>query len=270
MLFQKVGYDFKGIKRNLDKKENNRKKEICSQQKCGLSSPIDSFPEKPSGKVSLYIFLKEKCKRGSLALETALVLPLFLLGLVTIISFMDIYRVQTVHLQTLCEKTKDAGMYAYGADGDGTKEITLPDVYAYTPIGGLVSLPKIWMHNTVKVHAWTGAEASDFSGSTQESEPMVYVTESGSVYHKNAGCRYLNVSINQVSGADVGHLRNNSGEKYSPCETCSRHQKPAGTVYVTSSGNRYHNVGSCSGLKRTVKLVKQSEAGEMHACSKCG
>lgn len=89
-------------------------------------------------------------KKASLALETALVLPMFLLGMVTVISFMDIYRIQTEHLQVLCEKTKEAGMYAYVLDGKGPEEITLPDVYAYTPIGALVPLPKVWMHNTVK------------------------------------------------------------------------------------------------------------------------
>ena len=209
-------------------------------------------------------------KKASLALETALVLPMFLLGMVTMISFMDIYRIQTEHLQALCEKTKEAGMYAYVLDGKGPEEITLPDVYAYTPIGAFVPLPKVWMHNTVKVHAWTGADETAFFGETREPEEMVYVTETGTVYHKKAGCRYLKVSINQISGSSLTHARNDSGQKYSPCESCSRNQKPSGVVYVTSSGNRYHNLATCSGLKRTVKLVKESQLGGMHACSSCG
>lgn len=155
-------------------------------------------------------------------------------------------------------------------DGKGPEEITLPDVYAYTPIGAFVPLPKVWMHNTVKVHAWTGADETAFSGETREPEEMVYVTETGTVYHKKAGCRYLKVSINQISGSSLTHARNDSGQKYSPCESCSRNQKPSGVVYVTSSGNRYHNLATCSGLKRTVKLVKESQLGGMHACSSCG
>lgn len=91
---------------------------------------------------------------------------------------------------------------------------------------------------------------------------MVYVTETGTVYHKKAGCRYLKVSINQISGSSLTHARNDSGQKYSPCESCSRNQKPSGVVYVTSSGNRYHNLATCSGLKRTVKLVKESQLEE--------
>lgn len=96
------------------------------------------------------------------------------------------------------------------------------------------------------------------------------MTESGSVYHTKAGCRYLNLSITQVSGSSVSQKRNDNGERYSPCEICSHHQNPSGTVYITGSGNRYHNNASCSGLKRTVRLVKKSQLGDMHVCSKCG
>ena len=280
MLFQKAKkYGNKSMidrkKKDIKKKDENgqnqnKKERVCSPKNRISTSPIvgriiNTFSEKVS-----FCALSKRCRRASLALETALVLPLFFLGMVTMISFMDIYRVQTEHLQTLCERTKEAGMYAYVLDGKGPKEITLPDVYAYTPIGALVPLPKVWMHNTVKVHAWTGADEADFSDVETEPEKMVYVTESGTVYHRKPGCRYLKVSINQISGSSVSHARNDSGQKYSPCETCSRNQKPSGVVYVTSSGNRYHNLATCSGLKRTVKLVKESQVGGMHACSSCG
>ena len=155
-------------------------------------------------------------------------------------------------------------------DGKGTEEITLPDVYSYTPVGGVIPLPKVRMHNTVKVHAWTGADSRRFAHNGDQAERMVYVTVSGTVYHRNPGCRYLNVVVQQMSGAGVKSARNMYGEKYYACESCSRNQKPAGTVYVTKSGNRYHNQSSCSGLKRTVRLVKLSDVHNMGACSSCG
>ena len=96
-----------------------------------------------------------------------------------------------------------------------------------------------------------------------EVEQMVYVTESGGVYHKNPGCSYLNVSLKQIPGTSVG-------DHYSACETCSRNQKPAGVVYVTEHGNRYHNLESCSGLKRSVRLVRVSSVSDMGVCSRCG
>lgn len=58
----------------------------------------------------------------------------------------------------------------------------------------------------MKVHAWTGAEeGGKGSGDSTEPEEMVFVTESGSVYHTKAGCRYLNLSITQVVPEAVYH-----------------------------------------------------------------
>lgn len=161
MLFQKekdYGNTITKIGRKKNKKNETAKKKrkIKKERKCSLKNRIlassmvrrisNLFLNTSSEKVSFCALNK----KASLALETALVLPMFLLGMVTMISFMDIYRIQTEHLQALCEKTKEAGMYAYVLDGKGPEEITLPDVYAYTPIGALVPLPKVWMHKHSK------------------------------------------------------------------------------------------------------------------------
>lgn len=233
-----------------------------------------TLSEKVSFCTSLKGFCGKRVAQASLAVETALVLPLFFMGVITLISFMDIYKVQTEHLTKLCEKAKQAGMYAYVLDGGGQEEITLPDVYGYKPIGGLIPLPTVWMFNQVKVHAWTGVEYAeaqgDGEGTETQIEKMVYMTDSGTVYHKNPGCSYINLSVNQISGSSVSGAVNQYGEKYSACETCSRNQKPSGSVYITQQGNRYHNLGSCSGLKRTVRLVKESDVSDVCACSRCG
>ena len=209
----------------------------------------------------------EKGKSGS---RNCFVLPLFFLGMVTLISFMDIYKLQTEHLTALCTRAKQAGMYAYIAGESSVGDITLPDIYTYKAFGGLIPLSEVVVYNHVKVHAWTGTEYQDNGGEQGETEQMVYVTESGSVYHRNPGCSYLNVSLKQIPGSAVKSAGNQYGEHYSACEICSRNQNPAGVVYVTERGNRYHNLESCSGLKRTVRLVKASSVQEMGVCSRCG
>lgn len=265
MLFQKVISD--GYLKKIDRKKKERKRSL---KKSVLQfPPINGEDQTLSEKVSFCAFLG-RLRKASLAVETALVLPLFFLGMVTMISFMDIYQLQTVHLQKLCERTKEAGMYAYALDEKGPEKITLPDAYSYTPVGGLIPLSKVWMQNTITVHAWTGAEEKTDVGSEASPEEMVYVTESGTVYHRNPGCRYLRVSLQQVAGSRIVSMRNTYGAKYYPCESCSRNQSPAGCVYVTSTGNRYHNQETCSGLKRTIRLVKLSQVEDMHACSSCG
>ena len=262
MLFQKEKNDSNQIDR-LDQKRERR----SPRRRYFLFPPI--IRNLLSGKVSLCTF-QNKLKKASLTVEAALVLPLFFFGAITLLSFMDIYKIQTEHLTKLCQNAKEAGMYAYGVGGSTTDNIILPDVYSYQPVGGLIPLPKIWFHNTVKVHAWTGTEFPDNGGEQGEIEQMVYVTASGSVYHKNPGCSYLNVSLKQIPGSSVRSASNQYGEHYSACETCSRGQNPAGVVYVTEQGNRYHNLESCSGLKRSVRLVKASSVSGMSACSRCG
>ena len=234
------------------------------------------LPPKSSGqiseKVSLCTPFKKKFKRASMTVECALVLPLFFLGVITMISFMDLYRVQTEHLTKLCQKAKTAGAYMYVTGGSVGEEITLPDAYAYEAVGGLVPLPKIWTYNRVRIHTWTGTEHKTAAGTDggKEPEQMVYMTDAGEVFHKSLSCSYLNLSVTQVSGSRVSSLRNDYGEKYYPCESCSKGKKAAGAVFITEKGNRYHNRKDCSGLKRTVRLVRESETKGLHACSRCG
>ena len=142
-------------------------KKIYERRKVSLSNIYDLlFPQKSrkyfrtnakehigevsSVKVSFCTSFRGKIKKGSLAVETALVLPLFFLGMVTLISFMDIYKLQTEHLTALCTKAKQAGMYAYLPGGDSVDDITLPDIYTYKPFGGLIPLPDVVVYNHVK------------------------------------------------------------------------------------------------------------------------
>ena len=115
-------------------------------------------------------------------------------------------------------------MYAYLTGESSAEDITLPDIYSYEPFGGLVPLPKVVIYNHVKVHAWTGRIFEGDSGNESTPEKMVYITESGSVYHKDPGCSYLNVSLKQIPGTSVLAANNQYGEHYTACETCSRNQ----------------------------------------------
>lgn len=253
------------------RKQIVKKERYCSHRlRALLSSPMDRLHTTPIEKVSFCTSLRI-WKKGSLAVETAMVLPLFFMGMLTIISLMDVYKLETEKLVSLCEKTKEAGMYAYVLDDSGPSEITLPDLYSYQPIGGWISLPKIWLHNTVKVHAWTGKDPSDDENTEEEEgEEMVYLTKTGSVFHVDPDCTYLNLSIEQTSGSSISWKVNNYGEHYDACEICSRNQSPAGTVFITGSGTSYHNLETCSGLTRTVRLVPESQIHDLNVCSRCG
>ncbi|MGI6069552.1 MAG: hypothetical protein ACOYBE_03900 [Blautia sp.] len=200
-------------------------------------------------------------------MECAGILPLFFLAMVTLIGFMQIYQLQTEQLLSLCEKTKQAGIYAYAVK-DGPAEITLPAVRTYESPVGVLPLPKVWLKNQVTVHAWVGYQGEDDSQG-EEAEEMVYVTASGEVYHTDISCRHLKVGIKQVTVGQAEKLRNRYGEKYYRCERCGKADGTAGNVYITDTGNRFHCSQECSGLKRTIRLVKRSQVSQYAQCKSC-
>ncbi len=111
---------------------------------------------------------------------------------------------------------------------------------------------------------WIGDK--DFGKEDEDSE-WVYVTPTGSAYHSSTSCHYLDLSIRSVEQFYVGALRNKDGHIYYPCEVCG--SKNTGNCFVTDYGEVYHKSLLCSGLKRTIYMVRLSEVGNRHACSKC-
>lgn len=99
-------------------------------------------------------------------------------------------------------------------------------------------------------------------------DEWVYITPYGTVYHRDRTCRYLDLNIRAENRLSLSTLRNEDGKIYRRCERCGA--SGSGTVYVTDYGERYHSSLSCSGLKRTIYMVKLSQTGGRRACSKCG
>lgn len=119
--------------------------------------------------------------------------------------------------------------------------------------------------------AWTGRQEETDSGAAGENEEMVYVTETGTVYHLYDDCTHIRLSVQDVEGGQVDQLRNGSGGKYKPCEKCCGGEDAETTVYITKEGNRFHSTLGCSGLKRQVRSITKKEAEEsMSLCGRCG
>lgn len=105
-----------------------------------------------------------------------------------------------------------------------------------------------------------------------ESEEMVYVTHTGTVYHYNQNCSHLKLTIFETSYKNVGELRNAYGGKYKSCEKCVRNKDLSTSVllYIAKDGDKYHLNRGCSGLKRTIYEVPLSSVEQRQPCSRCG
>lgn len=121
----------------------------------------------------------------------------------------------------------------------------------------------------VSVRKWIGNKdkgEGDGYGGYQESR-MVYIAETGTVYHTDRNCTHLRLSIRPVSKEAIAGIRNDGGGKYYPCDICGG---SGDMVYITDSGDRYHSNINCSGLKRAVYTIPYEMVSDRPACSRCG
>ena len=275
-------------------------------------------------RVSLAIFRRKNVlrTRGSMTLEAAFVLPLFLFAVINILFAVNIIGTQSrlsaalhqtgnkmafagyVYERTIGSAVPDSlagvvmsNMYARGqvleyvgrdyldqscvvggsgglsfagssVMGDGDL-IDLQVSYKVKPFSGIMGFSGFTMSQRYYGKAWTGYDVAQYVSDTGEEDPMVYITETGTVYHTDRNCTYLNPSVESIPALTVDSKRNRSGGKYYPCEICGA-GTGMGQVYITQQGSSYHSRLNCSGLKRTIYMVPLSQVGGRGRCSKCG
>lgn len=240
---------------------------------------------------------------GSVTIETALVAPIFFLAVLSLVYLLEIMSVQTVMKSALQSAAKEVAEETYGntvdiarslekrivqqagedwlnesiiCGGAGGIDCRESKAWGNTGIMDLsmkykveipvlmFRIPAVTLKESVRVKGWNGYAGNGFGNQEEET---VYITDTGIVYHKDAECTYLELSIKAVSSSQIKNLRNESGGKYYACESCMKKEKP--NVYITDTGNRYHSSLSCSRLKRTVYAVPLSEVYGRGGCKRC-
>lgn len=264
----------------------------------------------------IFQFISEK--KGSLTLETAIVLPLFLFAMLAVLQFAAIQNASSALLAGAQDTVKEMAAYAYiqnfesaenqstssqlikgglsvaYADSQirsksGIKKETgsfsllqssfsggqvLDLVGTFQPAHTFTILPvrKVKSIFRTRVRAWTGRSGSiagqEGETEAETEEELVYVAETGTVYHRDPECTHIRLSIRNVPRNQLKGLRNVSGGKYHACEKCG--PGDGSGVYISPYGDKYHSSLSCSGLKRTIHTVSLKEAETMRPCSKCG
>lgn len=240
--------------------------------------------------------------KASYTLEMAIVLPLVVAFLTTILFFFRVLQVQTQVQEALTYASRHTAAQAALSDNTATllgsaemyfrKEIRQYaeyQKYVADQSGGVslllsdlkgpeitlradyfVKLPIMFFKvKGVRItqystsRKWTGDHAEWLEAD------YVYVTEHGTVYHCSRNCSYLDLSIREADYAGISQLRNKNEHKYNGCSQCVAKNKTFKRVYITDYGSCYHTELACSGLKRTVYLILKSDAGNKGPCSKC-
>ena len=208
--------------------------------------------------------------QASMCLEASLSFSFFLLFMVNVFSIIFLFVIYTQDLSELQQQGKKASAYAYVTEGilGGNEDICLKKNRVIKSPFALLSVPNCRLHIKCVVKPWTGYDVTE-GNNRKEEDVIVYMTEHGSVYHKNRSCPHLSLSIQAVASALVSAERNESGERYYPCEHC-KERGFVTVVFITTHGNRYHTTTKCRGLKRSVKTLRLSEVGGVNPCQKCG
>ena len=233
--------------------------------------------------------MREKRNQGSASLEATLVMPVFLLAMISMFQSVLVeaqiyeaaaetaeYMAEMAYLEAAntaaaylrfpryVDETDRMERYVkHGVSGVqflgseiGDEYIVLRVSYAMEHLGT--------RSFTIRKRAYTGAawEAAETEAAHAE-DAYVYVTDNQAVYHTTRQCSYLRLQIRTSA------LEQAKQSGYDACAFCGRNVQ--GTqVYVTNEGDRYHSSLTCSGLKRTVYRKKKSEVAGLAACSRCG
>lgn len=242
---------------------------------------------------------------GVFTLEAAVILPLLASFFVCVLFFFRVMQIELAVQKALDDTGRQMAVYLAEekAASDLTaaqilflKELGETDVPERYIIGGKmgislltseisereiklkahyqVQLPlrifgvrRLAMEQRADCRKWNGWSAEAENG---ESDIWVYITETGSVYHRLSTCSHLELSIQSVKREELAYLRNENGGKYHKCSQCAKQTNTWGNVYITNQGDCYHNDLNCSGIKRTVYMIRLSEAGNRECCKRCG
>lgn len=242
-------------------------------------------------------------RKGSLTVEAAVILPLMMGFFVLILFLFRVLFVQAAIDEALlivgrgvavesCFMDSDTALYISAEALLKTALLEDVDVERYV-VGGvlgvsligsdfsgkdieltanyLVKFPiqlfgesGIWLTSQNYFGKWVG----DLYTDTGEEE-WVYITETGTVYHKDTSCRSLDLSIQEGILAEMSELRGSNGQRYYACDRCVNTLEDNTPVYYTDYGRLYHESLECSALKRTILRVLLSQVGERPPCSFC-
>ena len=240
-----------------------------------------------------------KKDNGGLTVEATLVLPMFMIFIMTFIYIIQSYciygnvniamysaagqlsgkvykdnMITKIEIEECIKKNLSDDIFKNiygGIKGIDVKESfynsTDDEVYLKSryemcmPIG-ILKIGGYEMRNTMVVRGWTG------NRELLTNKNFVYITKTGKVYHTDIECSYLSVRKISVLRQEIDNYRNESKAKYYECKEC-RNEKKSKYVYITKYGTSYHNIKMCSSITRNIIPIDIQEIEGRDKCEKC-
>lgn len=203
--------------------------------------------------------------RASLSVEASLVLPLFLLYMMTLLYSLEIVRFQSDVWEALHQEVIRTGFTAYEACYGELTAVSDEEIkYNIVQYLGKQFLPYLCVDGNAK-----GIEISverDFAGkdncrlaATYEIKPLI-----------------RSLPIGKVSVTDSVLMHGFTG--YQEDGEWNGKENAGVSVYITASGERYHFSENCTYLRvklqavsrEAVSVLRNADGGKYYACEVCG
>lgn len=231
---------------------------------------------------------------GSITVEAAIVITIFVLTISSIIGYLTLMNQQLAHqvrinnIAITMSKVKFYEKVAKEARGDSAQIKKLENdneqlknqlnvsgeqikendtgeidvVYSF-----FYNIP--WINKKIQVTErcfvkdWTGFDIT-------KAQELVYITKNGRVYHTTKECSHLSLDIRKINYLQLPAERNCYGAKYKKCGICvNQYLSSESDIFVTKDGTKYHSSLMCSGLLRNIITVEKSKVEDMPPCSRC-
>lgn len=218
---------------------------------------------------------------GSMTVEAAIVVPIFLLVIFHLLSYFSILQDYMRRNMNMYQNSCIISSCAYVVESDRIRreaqenetEVTegitdectdIVDIYQIKNLY-LPSQRQFFLAVRARTRKWTGYN----NARGEEQAVNVYITDNREVYHTTLQCTHLSLSIEKIDAALLEDSHNSYGETYSPCGFCIDGTE-IDEYYITGMGDHYHQDPVCAGLVRRIRMVSLDEVGDLPPCSRCG
>jgi hypothetical protein len=260
---EKIGYVYDYLM-NYDVEENNNQT-VQSQE----NRPEENTSEENTPKVNTSEGALEDNKSESSAIDTREVATYLITGGLMQEKFSEVVDQHIINKSCVVGGVQGLNFLLSSYDEETNIADVTVQYRVHIPIG-LAIINDFNVIQKTKVRVFVGLSNINPDDEAEEAEDYVYIAETGTVYHESKDCTHLKLSITKVNRSTLDTQRNSSGGRFSACEICKPERIKQEYYYITKQGDRYHCNANCSGLKRTIKVIKRSEVGDRRSCTRCG